>query len=173
MTSKPASRSTRATSFAPRSWPSRPGLPMSTRAGMSEDPRLHELAPLTLEHVDHLPDGAIRLGRIDEQRHEVDVLARSTLLQRSERVAHFGGRPGALDLGTPFELTGRALLVELVALHLGLLLVDLEAVEPDDLSPPVPQRHLHPGGLVGDEAVEVAVLDRRDHAALSLEVVHD
>src|SRR5271169_6666773 len=31
MTSTPASRSARATTFAPRSWPSRPGLAMTTR----------------------------------------------------------------------------------------------------------------------------------------------
>src|SRR5215210_4813128 len=31
MTSNPASRSARATTFAPRSWPSRPGLAMRTR----------------------------------------------------------------------------------------------------------------------------------------------
>jgi hypothetical protein len=33
MTSNPASRSVRATILAPRSWPSRPGLAIRTRAG--------------------------------------------------------------------------------------------------------------------------------------------
>src|SRR5216683_1995463 len=33
MTSKPASRSARATTLAPRSWPSRPGLAINTRSG--------------------------------------------------------------------------------------------------------------------------------------------
>src|SRR2546425_12188341 len=110
MTSNPASRRARATSLAPRSCPSSPGLATSTRVGdavttpatspnleigssdrhkrlelanlerwgersgererwrawPSEHDRLLELAPLVLEHVDHLADRAVRLGAVDE-----------------------------------------------------------------------------------------------------------
>src|SRR4051812_12230425 len=40
MTSMPASRSARAITFAPRSWPSRPGLAITTRSGRGIAPIL-------------------------------------------------------------------------------------------------------------------------------------
>ena len=44
---------------------------------------------------------------------------------------------------------------------------------PDDRALPGAHRLLHPVRLVGDQPVQVALLDRLDHAAALLEVVHD
>src|SRR5204862_7906393 len=136
MTSMPASRRARATSLAPRSWPSSPGLATSTRTGMvvrtpshSKHDGLLELAPLVLEHADHLADRAVRLGAVDQQRHQVLAVGRRRRRQGAESGLDVGRRPGALDLGQAFELTEAALLVELVALGLGRLLVGLELVD--------------------------------------------
>src|SRR6476660_1506363 len=95
MTSKPASRRARATSFAPRSWPSSPGFATSTLAGVviasgrfrygvpasghasaaspSEDRRLLVLAPHVLELLRDLADRAVLLDALDQLRHEVGV----------------------------------------------------------------------------------------------------
>src|SRR5436190_517765 len=59
MTSMPASRSAAATTFAPRSWPSRPGLATRTRMGrivpvnLAGAPSARQLAPTC--HEQHLP----------------------------------------------------------------------------------------------------------------------
>ena len=57
-----------------RAWRRARGRPCQTTP--LEDRRLLELAPLVLEHVDHLPDRAVRLRAVDERRHEVVVVAR-------------------------------------------------------------------------------------------------
>src|SRR5581483_870096 len=75
MTSMPASRSARATTLAPRSWPSRPGLAMRTRArgitsvliaGLSHHSGIHRRAQLV---------GGSRLGAgehlVDLHQHPV------------------------------------------------------------------------------------------------------
>src|SRR4051812_12446464 len=120
MTSKPASRNARATSFAPRSCPSSPGFATSTRTGITlKHRRLLELAPLVLEHVDHLPHRAVRLHAVDEQRHEVLVVAPGGIAERGERRAYVGGRARPLHVREPFELAQPRLVVHLVALDLG------------------------------------------------------
>src|SRR3954451_15917973 len=91
MTSMPASRSASATTFAPRSWPSSPGLASSTRRrfgmGISDADRLPEPA----EHVDEdtidFTDGAVRLDTVDLPRNEVFSPARRAL-QLLQRRAH-------------------------------------------------------------------------------------
>src|SRR5689334_6420372 len=101
MTSKPASRRARATSLAPRSWPSSPGLATSTRTGIErcllEDGRLLEFAPLLFEHVDHLPNRAVSLRACDEPRHQIVVVApgRGRKLRQGPR--NISGRTGSLD----------------------------------------------------------------------------
>src|SRR5437763_8028304 len=125
MTSNPASRRTRATSLAPRSWPSRPGLATSTRTGdgISEHHGLLELAPLVLEHVHHLANRAVRLRAVDETGHQVLAVLGRCGAEGGQVGAHIGGRTGALDLGEPLELAGPTLLVQLVALDFGRILV--------------------------------------------------
>src|SRR6266542_2235569 len=94
MTSMPASRNARANTFAPRSWPSRPGFATSTRIFSSAKvvPRDHE--PLDLagplvqrrdagvaEEALHLVLLAVAVAPVDLQgavRAEVRRLARST-----------------------------------------------------------------------------------------------
>src|SRR5205823_11947729 len=98
----------------------------------SKDHRLLELAPLVLEHVDHLADRAVRLGAVDEPGHEVLVVLGSGGGEGAERGFDVGRRTGAPDLGQPLELADAALLVELVALDLGPVLVGLERVHADD-----------------------------------------
>src|SRR3954466_12097919 len=70
MTSMPASRKARATTFAPRSWPSRPGFAIRTRSG-SDNQRLLEHAELGAQHVHHLAERAVRERALDEVRHQV------------------------------------------------------------------------------------------------------
>src|SRR5437764_7753935 len=161
MTSKPASRSARATSLAPRSWPSSPGLATRTRTGEairtpshSKYDRLLELAPLVLEHADHLADGAVRLGAVDQEGHEVLAVLGGGRREGAERGLHVGGRPGALDLGQPFELADAALLVELVALGLGRLLVGLELVHADNCALAGPHGTLDAESRLGDHPLQ-------------------
>src|SRR5437899_1182176 len=103
MTSKPASRRARATSLAPRSCPSSPGLATRTRTGdairtpsHSKYDGLLELAPLVLEHADHFADGAVRLGAVDQERHEVLVVLAGGRREGAERGLHVSRRAGAL-----------------------------------------------------------------------------
>src|SRR5512143_183505 len=104
----PASRSARAMTFAPRSWPSRPGLAMTTRilrmrvssfqfpasswkleAG---DWKLYQrhlfvLAPHLPERVAHLADGRVRPGAVEQWVHRVGVASRR-VPQRVEGPSH-------------------------------------------------------------------------------------
>src|ERR1043166_8223241 len=86
MTSMPASRRARAITLAPRSWPSRPGLAMTTRSFLksaiyplksatSYHRNLFVLAPDLAQRVAHLADRRIGADRIEDGRH--DVLARA------------------------------------------------------------------------------------------------
>src|SRR5205085_831791 len=81
------------------------------------------------------------------------------------RGADVGGGARPFHLGEPFELAQPALLVHLVTLDLGRLFVGLEGVDADDRSLARCNRVLHAERLLGDEALEVALLDRLDHAA--------
>ena len=59
MTSTPASRSARATTFAPRSWPSRPGLAMITRMLLMNPPtRCHVLPTYRADAISVAPHAA-------------------------------------------------------------------------------------------------------------------
>ena len=50
---------------------------------------------------------------------------------------------------------------------------DDEPVDPDDGAGARFDVLMHPEGFVGDQALQVAVLDRADHSAVPLEVIHD
>src|SRR5262245_4566089 len=100
----PASRSARATTFAPRSWPSSPGLATSTRilrvpgcfaAGSvvpapvmsSENGRFGVLAPDLAQRVAHLAQRRVGPRGLEDRVHQVVGAARGAL-QPSERLAH-------------------------------------------------------------------------------------
>src|SRR5688572_6050657 len=93
MTSMPASRNARAMTFAPRSWPSSPGLAITTRIfRIWSVRRLNErdflvFPPDLPEGVAHLADRRIRAHAVEERIHRVVAAARR-LLQRIERAAH-------------------------------------------------------------------------------------
>src|SRR5512136_706867 len=96
MTSNPASRSARATTFAPRSWPSRPGLATSTLSFLlmyilravhqqfrSERRRLF-IGPKDLRHRRaDLAERTAGAGGLENHRHRV-VLCRADLGHRVE-----------------------------------------------------------------------------------------
>src|SRR5919197_5619923 len=78
MTSMPASRRARATTFAPRSCPSRPGFAIRTRIFFaigitSVQERLFVDAEDFAHHVADLPEGRLRAHRIEEEGHRVLV----------------------------------------------------------------------------------------------------
>src|SRR5215470_11156289 len=79
MTSKPASRSAAATTLAPRSWPSRPGLATITRnfltlacfIGLPVDRRFAPFSELGLEGFDHLSQRHAPFHPVEQGRHEI------------------------------------------------------------------------------------------------------
>src|SRR6058998_545270 len=90
MTSIPASRSAAATTLAPRSCPSRPGLPTSTRIlrGIDSPSELRALDVIA-EHLAHrVPDlalGGVGAGTVQDARHQV---------VRARGLARRGGQGG-------------------------------------------------------------------------------
>src|SRR6266568_5786829 len=76
MTSMPASRSADAMTLAPRSWPSRPGLPTRMRARRMSELRRHVGAEHAPERGRDLADGRVGAHRLDDRRHEVGGPAR-------------------------------------------------------------------------------------------------
>src|SRR3989304_3078922 len=88
MTSMPASRSARAITFAPRSWPSRPGFAIRTRiffamAPTSVEQRLLPHAEHLAHHVADFPERRLRPHRVEEERHRV-LVARARRSQSVE-----------------------------------------------------------------------------------------
>src|SRR5205823_12605472 len=78
MTSIPASRKARATTFAPRSWPSRPGFAIRTRifcaiGTTSVQERLFVGAKDFAHDVADLAQGRLRADGVEEERHRVVV----------------------------------------------------------------------------------------------------
>src|SRR5208337_469501 len=74
----PASRRARATIFAPRSWPSRPGLATRTRIRLSvivplSERRFFVGAKYPAQHVAYFTDGGIGAHRLENVRHQVGV----------------------------------------------------------------------------------------------------
>src|SRR5580693_6731849 len=114
MTSMPASRSARAMTLAPRSWPSSPGFAITTRSFLKRSPQptyppappalndrhFFVLAPHAAERVAHLPHRRIGADGIENARHQVLRRAR----RRCERVERprdgraIARRPQALQL---------------------------------------------------------------------------
>src|SRR5258708_34611113 len=98
MTSMPASRSARAMTFAPRSWPSRPGFAMTTRIFcMLNERDLFVLGPDLAQRVAHLADGRIGADAVHQGIHRVRRAAGG----RAERVE---GAPHPIVVARPSQL---------------------------------------------------------------------
>src|SRR5439155_6021883 len=171
MTSKPASRSALATTFAPRSCPSRPGFAIRIRIGAcnSYDDRLAELAELRPQHVGHLANRAVGLRALGQVRHQIrgSLGRRAQLLEgarRGRRVALGPDSPNALDL--PAAL----LLVDLVELDVPRLLPAVLVHADDDALAGLELPLLLIGPL-GDQRLDVARLDRVHHPAELVDLV--
>src|SRR6516225_2761432 len=88
MTSMPASRSALAMTFAPRSWPSRPGLAMSTRIFFSGIPESLEAFSSVLEILSASRDGGFFVGAEDGSHRVADLAKRSVRFHRAVDVRH-------------------------------------------------------------------------------------
>src|SRR5439155_1463323 len=86
MTSMPASRSARATTFAPRSWPSRPAFATTTRIGRLEIAGVDIRSVDLLQHRDLLADRRVCPRAFEEREHELASRLRS-MAQLVERCA--------------------------------------------------------------------------------------
>src|SRR5579862_4705421 len=107
MTSIPASRSARAMTFAPRSWPSSPGFAITTlsflidrqsavrnpQSAMSYDGYFLVLAPDVPERVAHFADRRVGAHGLEDRRHDVVGAARGGA-QPIERAGDGAGVPG-------------------------------------------------------------------------------
>src|SRR5918997_3725257 len=93
MTSIPASRRARAMIFAPRSWPSRPGLATTTRIFFVLDGALTPRKSRSADHLERHPhvrlvDRAVDLvgaGPVDLAAERAGVLERGAELHRAPR----------------------------------------------------------------------------------------
>src|SRR6266536_4264760 len=134
MTSIPASRNARATTFAPRSWPSRPGFAMSTRIffgmGSSVEQRLLPDAEDLAHHVADLAERRLRAHRVEDERHRI-VVAFTPGPKPLHRAGVLLRVPNAADPAEPLELSPERRLGDAEWLDLGLL-VDDEVVDADD-----------------------------------------
>src|SRR3990172_6623650 len=107
MTSIPASRRPWMTTFTPRSWPSRPGLAISTRmrrpGSISNHRRLDVGAEDPAHDRRHLPHRGAGLGRLDEGGQHV-LPAPAGLVEAAEGPPRGGGLPPPLRLPQAREL---------------------------------------------------------------------
>src|SRR5688572_23050111 len=104
----PASRIARAMIFAPRSWPSRPGLATTTRI-TSEDGCFGVGAVDALERLDDFAFGAVGAGAVEQWFHQVAA--------RCGVVAQLGERPlGHLAVAACLDVLDAA---DLFAFQLG------------------------------------------------------
>src|SRR5438445_10011118 len=134
MTSIPASRNARATTFTPRSWPSRPGFAMRTRIffgiGPSVEQRLLPDPEDLAHHIAHLAERRLRSHRVEDERHRV-LIALARLAQSIEGAGVLLRIPSPSDPAEPLELTAEGRLGDAEGLDIRLL-VDDEVIHPDD-----------------------------------------
>src|SRR5687767_9080341 len=171
----PASRSARAMTLAPRSWPSRPGLAMTTlifwrifhrgqTARTASDYRRFDVfSPDLAQAVAHLPDRRIGADRVDEQRHRVGA-AHGASLKRRQRLANLGGITPHAQRVEPRQLTLAGRLVDIERANASSARLDEVIHADDDLL-------LRFNGLLrairalGNLSLRVAALDGCHHAA--------
>src|SRR6267143_2399714 len=135
MTSIPASRNARATTFAPRSWPSKPGFAMRTRIFFgigitSIEERLLPDAEGLPHHVDDLAQSRLRPHRVEDEGHRVRVPF-ATLPELIERPGILLRVPSPSDAPKTFHLGLQGCLAHAERLEFRLF-VDHEIVHPDN-----------------------------------------
>src|SRR6267378_5959944 len=168
MTSMPASRSARATTFAPRSWPSSPGFAMRTRIFFaigitSVEERLLPNAEGLPHHVDDLAQRGLRADRVEDQGHRVRIPL-TTLAQLIESPGVLLRVPRPPDAPKPFHLRLQRRFAHPKGLEFRLL-VDDEVIHPDDHPLLVLDLPLIPICGVRDLLLEEPFPDRGDHPA--------
>src|SRR5882672_3431117 len=136
MTSMPASRSARATTFAPRSWPSSPGFAISTRIFFaigitSVEERLLPYAEGLAHHVADLSEGGLGPYRLEDERHRV-VIALAGLAKAIECLRVFSCVPCPSEFPNAVHLGFKRGLGDLERLHIRLLVDDVVVHSDDD-----------------------------------------
>src|SRR5262249_49655694 len=173
MTSMPASRRARAMTFAPRSWPSRPGFAMMTRSVLkwasSNDRRLLVFTPDVAERVAHLADRRIRADGVQDEGHQVRRPARR-LAQRIERAPDLIAVARLPELAELRELFIGRRFVDVQNLDRRLVLLH-EVVDADDDLLAALHRLLKPVCALRDLLLRITALDRLDHAAHPVDLV--
>src|SRR5512136_114609 len=165
MTSIPASRRARAITLAPRSWPSRPGLAMSTRIFLGnvdtsvEEGLLPDAEGLTHDAA-HLAEGRTGPHRVDDEGHRVRV-ALAPLAQRVQGALPLLPVPRSADPPEALELGLQGRFGHPQRLELGLL-VHGEVVHAHDRPHLVLDFALVTVRGVRDLLLEVPLPDRRD-----------
>src|SRR5437667_3712857 len=135
MTSMPASRRARATTFAPRSCPSKPGFAIRTRIFLgigttSVKERLLPGAEDLAHHVADFTEGRLRAYGVEDERHR--VLVRLACLEETlERLLVLLRVPSPAQLPKAFDLSLERRLRHAERLDLRLF-VDDEIVDADD-----------------------------------------
>src|SRR5207247_2445187 len=125
----PASRSARAITLAPRSWPSRPGLAITTRSFLDNGDFL-VLAPHCAEHVAHFADGRVRPDGVENRRHQV-AAARGRFAHPIEGAPHSVRVSRSLHLLELRKLRVPRPLIDIERLDMRLVLLH-EVVDADD-----------------------------------------
>src|SRR6185437_2880638 len=167
MTSMPASRRARAITFAPRSWPSNPGLATNTRIGLVmacalKVRRLRIRAEDSPERVANLAQRGVRPHRIQKIRHRI-LRAFAGAFQSVQALLHSAVVPPPAERRELLALMLAAGLVDLQKFDR--LIVALEAVHPHDH--PLPSLHflLIPVARRRDLRLRKTLFNRRNHAA--------
>src|SRR3990172_12221078 len=174
MTSIPASRSARAMTFAPRSWPSRPGFAIRTRiffgiGTTSVEERFLPYAEHLAHHVANLAERRTRPHRVEDVRHRVLVpSARLPQPVEGARVLPRVARPSDPTEALELRAEGRLRHAERLDLR---RLVDDVVVHADDRTLPVLDLPLVAVRGVCDLLLEEPLPDRGDDAAEVLDAV--
>src|SRR6267143_1905059 len=174
MTSMPASRNARATTLAPRSWPSSPGFAIRTRIFFaigitSVEERLLPY-PEGLSHdVADLAKGRLGAYRLEDQRHRV-VLGLAGLAKAVESLRVLSRVPCPSEFPEPIHLGLEGGFRDLERLHIGLL-IDDEVVHPDDDPLFVLDFPLVAVRRIRDLLLEESLADCGDHPSEFLDAV--
>src|SRR5690625_5250475 len=170
----PASRRTRATTLAPRSWPSSPALATTTLVDgvTSECGRLIELTEDLSEHTGDFADRAVGAHTVQQLRHQVSpVFGRRS--QLSQVVLHARLIACGADMLQSAQLAGILLLRRLVDGHIAGNGVISEDVDPYHRSLLIVDLTLGPKRFICDGTLNPALLNRRHHPALGLDPFDD
>src|SRR5712691_1339014 len=174
MTSMPASRNARATTFAPRSWPSSPGFAISTRIFFaigitSVEERLLPHPEGLSHHVANLSEGRLRPNRLKDQGHRV-VLGLAGLANAVESLRMLSRVPCPSEFSETSHLGFEGGLGDLEGLHIRLLVDDV-VVHADDNPLLVFDLPLVAVRRIRNLLLEESLADRGDHPSEFLDAV--